>query len=217
MTGLRDLAAGRLPPNIVPAVRLEGFGTEAYAREPVAALFARYPERFTDALTVEGRTAACVASLARDGPALFADLHAGNVVRVWRVGLPVNEPVPVPRVGVAADHDLTQLRAPLRFDPADHPELTDVAAIVAAGHAAAALDLGLDGPPLRTRVFVRRAFTAGPASAALFGLAVLSDGARRHPLACNVVALCLPGSEARLIIDRAGLAAAQAATWTPRL
>ena len=217
MTDLHDLAAGRMPPNVVPAVRLEGFGTETYAREPVAALLARHPEGFDDALIVGGRSAACLASQTPDGSALFADLHDGNIVRLWRLGGTVAAIVARQRVAVAADDDLSQLRSPVFFDAADHRELIEPDAIVAAATAAATLDFGLGAPPLRTRVFVRRAFTAGAASAALFGLSVLANGARRQPLAFNVAALCFPGRAPRLIIDRAGLAAAQAAAWIPHL
>lgn|GEM_PF-1612933 len=215
---LLALAAGHLPAAVVPACRLEGFGVETFGREAIGALVARYPAASDDWLTARTGTAVAVGGAGAEGPVLFADLHDGMIVRIWRLGAAVGLQ-PVSGVDVAADDDLHQSRRLVLFDAPDHPALTGggAAAIVAAAERAAAADFGLAEPPLRSRVFVRRAFSDGASHVALFGLSVLANGARRQPIAFNMLAWCEGDAPPRLLVDRAGLAAAQAKAWAPHL
>lgn len=216
---LRAVIAGRGSDDVLPACRLDGFGVETFGREAIAALFARYPGAGNEWLAASSPTAAALVGFAADGPALFADLAAGGIVRLWRLGPVVDLPPPPRTVSVAADDDLHQSRGSVLFEPADHPGLGSdgAAVVVAAAGLAAAADLGLTEPPLRTRVFVRRAFSDGETHVALFGLSVLANGARRQPLAFNMLAYASAGAPLRLVVDRAGLAAAQAQPWAPYL
>lgn len=219
MIDLLALADGRLPATVLPACRLDGFGVEGFGREQIGALFARFPGA-GDTVAAAGATAAAVVGAGTDAWALFADLHDDNIVRIWRLGPAVELlPPPPPAVAVAADDDLHQSRRVVHFDPAGHPGLVPggAAAVAAAAEAAASLDVGLDEPALRSRAFVRRAFSDGATHVALLGLSVLANGARRQPLAFNMLALCADSAPPRLIVDRAGLAAAQARPWAPHL
>ncbi len=217
MSVLRDLAAGRRPHAIAPHCRLEGFGTEAFAIEPIMSLLRSTPRELTGGTLVESAGAAVLLATQGRPCALFADLNDGVLVRLWRLGPPLAEPLPVrPRVDVAVDHDLSQLR-PARpfFDPAAHPELHgDLGGAI---EAALAFDLATGEPELRRHLFVRRAFTSGDTDVALFGVSILTDAPRRRPLDCNLLVVAGPGAAPRMILDHAGLAAAQQRAWVPRL
>jgi hypothetical protein len=152
------------------------------------------------------------AALIGEGLAIVADLYAGRIGRLWRVGDGIAQP-PEPAIDVAFDPDMRQERGNLSFRAEDHPSLDPVAAerLLAAGRDLIE-QMRSDGK-LRVRGFVLRAFGDEQASAALVSLFTLGNETRRSAsFSYAVIALGPDVDDVRTIVDHP-----QPRDWNPRL
>ena len=90
MTSIENTLAGILAGDgastgaVLHNTRFEGTGATAYGREAILDAFRRQPVKLERASLVATPRFAALVGLHCDGPAaLFADLHAGHVVRLW--------------------------------------------------------------------------------------------------------------------------------------
>lgn len=170
------LATGGRPSHfgLLGNCRLEWCSGEAYGEEAILELFRLSPfDPGQDAVLIQ--TDASAAWIGCDG-ALVADLYDGRIGRLWRVG-DGSSPEPEPEVSVAFDPDLRQQRGDILMRADDHPELTDVIGVVAAGKKL--LTAASSQPLHRARAFAVRAFTGEKGTAALFAVHRLTGGATR--------------------------------------
>ena len=216
---MREIAAGRAPADygLLQNCRLEGFGIQAFGREPILDLFRRAPMDLSQAWTVlESPRALLVVD---DDRAIFADLHDARVSRLWVLGTE-GLATPEPAVCVARDLDLSQTEAALMFDAFDHPDLD---AAGGARLARLAQPSGLTGfglPEFSRRTFVVRAFSTADRVAALVICAGALDAVERKPFTVNLALLATTdtGRESmRVVVDRAGLLGCRQRPWTPRV
>ncbi len=198
--------------------RFEGFGGGAYGGEAIRDALRPHAPDPEDVRTVTGASAAAAFGMDAEGrpAALFADLHEGWVTRMWRLGATAGgEPAPA-GVSVPADLDLDQRGGRLAFDVDAHPKLSrkGAARIGAAGEAWL-LDPpeALVGKLARVRPLVLRALSEGGRTAALLRF----EGAGGGGLAGAYAAALWEGDTSSLVVDAAGLDAALAKPWAPRL
>lgn len=160
---------------LLGSCRLEWAGAEVFGEEAILETFRAAPMAVGDEpLLVE--TPHSVALIGGE-TALVADLYAGQIGRLWRLG-PGTAPEPEPALAIAFDPDLRQERGGVYLDAQDHPELAAgaIAAVTDAGHAALELFL----PYHRGRAFAVRVFGSGGRTAALFAVHRLGDGQVRE-------------------------------------
>lgn len=185
-----DPAAGR---GLLPAVRAQAFGAEAFGGEAAVALFARGRAPLShapDALVVPRAAAVFDVDAHGAEQVVFADAHPAGLSRVWRLGPgPTDEVEAEPPLAVASDPFLHQRRTLCALRLEDHPAF-DPAAAEALREVAAAVALGpdADAPAAGGLALVLRAFTIGDRSAALFAVAGLAPGEPRLAAAAFRVA-----------------------------
>lgn len=204
---------------VLQNARLHGFGGEAYGTEAARDLWARAPVDGEEVETVAGERGAATFGVDAHGrpAALFADLHAGSVTRLWRLGAVAGADRAADATAVPVDLDCNQRGGRLAFDPDAHAELAHDAraAVVALGEA------WLLAPPApvaerlrRVRPLVLRAVSQSGCTAVLFRL----EGASGAGLAGAFAATLIhDGGETRTVVDEAGLDAALARPWLPHL
>lgn len=208
---LRRLASGERPSaGLLHTCRFDGLGHEIYGEEAIVARMALEP--FTldnDALIFEDAAHIAVLSGER---AFFADLHDGNIARLWLLG-PDGFGGEEPEVSVVFDPDLSQARGDVFFAASDHPALTADAAdrVLAAGREIVA---SADGP--RTRAFAIRAFGGAAGGAALFAVYRLRPDGDETAGFVNMAAFW-GAEETHIVRDLGGEATLAARAWTPRL
>ncbi|WP_174273227.1 hypothetical protein [Sphingomonas bacterium] len=222
MSGNADmLALARVdiaPSPLLQNTSFEGFGSDAYGKEEIAAMLRRHSP-FT-AVTRQARTARSQAVIGEDAAgrpvALFADLHDGWITRLWRLGEGA-DPAPLrPVTSVPADADMDQRGGRLGFAPEAHPELEPA-------HAAALVALGdrwLAGQPVDVigalacaRPIILRAFSEGGACAALIRI----QGRFPHGLGGFLMLVMIADGETIVLADQDGRAAAERQPWRPAL
>ncbi len=209
-TGERP-ANGLLHPHLLHTVRLEAFGVEAYGEEAVVESFRRAPLSLSDhadVVEVPGHIA-----IFDSDTALFADLHGGNIARLWHLG----EGMFVerePGIAVVFDPDLAQVRGDVFVAASDHPALAADAidCVMLAGRAIARDDRDA----YRTRAFAIRAFGTATHGAALFAVHRLEGEHARVAGFAMVAARWTPGAM-QLVRDRAGEDAIARQAWTPHV
>ncbi len=176
--GLAALLRGQVGPVdvLANALRVEAHGHTTFGRTDALDFFAGRPVSLSaDAHVLWGPTGLVALDADAEGRPLgvYADLCGAVVNRVWVIGPTGPQPSVEPAVRVASDDFLTQLREPVHGDPADHPALA--AAVwphaVALGREALA---EVRDPPAASssHAVVVRAFSDGPAFAALYALRV---------------------------------------------
>lgn len=208
---LRTLARGARPSSgLLHNCRFEGMGSETYGVEAIVARLRQAPFALSpDAASVETPHHIAMFDGAR---ALFADLHDGNVARLWVLGGDRADEQEPP-LDVPFHPDLSQDVGDVFFAIGDHPQLAfDAAARVEA--AGLAVTDQLDGP--RTRAFAVRAFGRAEEGAALFVVFRLrlshADVAGFHLMAAR-----WDNGGLHIVRDAAGEAALAANCWTPRV
>jgi len=157
--------------------RFEGAGTSLYGAEAILELFRTHPLRLEFLEAMQGERTATIFAQDAQGPvALFADLYAGHIARLWYLA-----PTPLPgdsheRIDVPFDPDFGYLVPSVAFEAADHPELSAAHVTRIAAAAAHLFLAGESAEPIRSRFapeithcrpHVLRAFSQGDAAAAL--------------------------------------------------
>ena len=212
---LRDLAAGEPVQNgaVLQYARCQTLGREIYGEEEVIEHFRHFP------LVGEGQFLSCEQHAALIWPdrALFVDLSAAHVLRLWRLG-PGNPLERERQVSVPFDADMMQARGNVVMQASDHPALsaTDLARTEQAGRSLAQnwRDV-LGAPALRARAFCIRAFSAGDAAVALFAVHVVK-GVRERTTSF-VPALAVIKDDTTIVRDATGEASEQLMSWRPRV
>jgi hypothetical protein len=209
---LRALASGQRPEaGLLHNCRLDALGTEAYGEEAIVSRLRRSPLTFTERAEVVESTSHIV--LLEANSAVFADLWAGNIARIWL--LSEGEPeTGEAGISVPFDPDQTQARGDVFFALSDHPGLSADAAerVRSAGRAL------VDAYPhsMRTRAFAIRAFGTVSRGAALFaGLQMTGTESGTAGFAMAVISW--HGDTVTTIRDYAGEQTINLKPWTPRI
>ena len=208
---IAQLRAGHRPTSgLLHTCRLHAFGSEAYGEEAIVERFRTLP----DGMPADPVIVAAPGHLAvfAGAGAIIADLAAGNIARMWRVG-PGTPVLPEPAVSVSFDPDLTQARGALLFAVRDHRQLAEDAAPRVA---AIGLELAHTTTAYRTRAFAIRAFGTAAEGAVLFACHRLNAGSQRHAGFSHIAARW-SGNDIAIVHDSAGEAAIAAVPWTPRI
>jgi len=209
---LRALAQGNRPEDdgLLGNTRCAWGRGELLSEESILAGFAAEPFDIEgDLLSVETPLGA---ALIGESSALVADLYAGRIGRMWRVGAGMKHPAE-PAIDVAFDPDLRQERGDLSFRAEDHPSLDPTAAerLLAAGRGL--IEQMRSNGKLRVRGFVVRAFGGPEASAALLSLFTLGNETRRSAsFSYAVIGIGSDADDVRTVCDQP-----QPREWTPRL
>lgn len=207
---LRALARGDPPEDdgLLGNARCAWGRREVIDEEGILAAFCARPLATEDALAVEtGQSAALIG--AED--ALVADLYAGRIGRLWRVGRGVDCP-PEPALAVAFDADMRQQRSAVYWRAEDHPELDSAAAERILSAARAHVDEVRRAGSLRVRAFMQRAFGDPDASAALLAVYSLSNAASRSAgFSYAIVGIAAGDETVRLVSEQS-----QPRSWAPR-
>jgi len=213
LEALHALARGEGPGDgLLHTCRFEGLGSETYGVEAIVARCRISNRPITpDATTLVDRAHIAVFDANR---AWFADVHDGNISRLWLLSDAVSEFVaPEPGISVPFDPDLKQTPGDVLLAVSDHPALaTDALALVLA----LGRDVVATSPARRTRAFTVRAFGTAEAGAALFAVQRLNDDPEHAPGFAMAAARWGP-TENQIVHDSAGIAAAAAAPWTPQV
>lgn len=200
-----DVTAARA---VLHNCRTAGFGATAYGREEGAALFRAMPLDLNpgDAV-VSDETVALFGNDADGIPAaLFADVHDGQIMRLWALGSRQHDAGPVDATHVPVDLDLDQRGGAFDVVAVDHPALDP-------NGAEALRRLGQDwidgqprdifGPVGRARPILLRAASGGGRSAALMMVQGLTPTKGVARFAVGV----LIGDAGKIVVDAAGRAA----------
>lgn len=213
MATLRALACGTGRENsLLHSCRLGGFGGEAYGVDAIVERFSCNPMALTaasESIEVAGHIA-----IFDSGWALLADVDAGRIARLWRIG--AGTPAcPEPRIDVPFDPCLAQAGSDVAFAACDHPALTPAAGgrVLAIG-SNIMQDRAGGAVANRVCVFVLRAFGDADAGAALFAVHRTRTGTVRTAGFANIGVLWR-GELLLRVDDTVGEAAIAAATWSP--
>jgi hypothetical protein len=181
---------------------------ELIGEESILAAFCDRPFAGEDAIPVETPQGA---ALIGQDDALIADVYAGRVGRLWRVGKGVtlrHEPA----IDVALDPDMRQQRGDVLFRPEDHPELSAARAEGVLEAARTHLGQLRRAGALRSRAFVVRAFGNEDATAALLAVHTMSnETSRTAGFEYAILAVGAQNSTARVVSDQT-----PPRPWTPR-
>lgn len=207
---LRALGRGETPTDdgLLGNARCSWGRGELIGDEAILSAFCARPFADGDAVRVE--TAQGAALIGQDD-ALIADIYAGRIGRLWRVGKGVALPQE-PAIDIAFDPDMQQQRGDVLFRPGDHPELCTVTANSVFEAARAHVDQVRRAGALRVRAFVIRAFGIGEASAALLAVYAMGNETNRTAgFSYAILAVNADGSPARIVSEQA-----RPRLWTPR-
>jgi hypothetical protein len=216
------VASGERPDGeVLPACRLEAFGSEFFGEEAIVLSFRQSPLLFSKHANVvegEGHLA-----LFEGDTALIADVYSSAVSRLWRLG--AGQPTHAETVvDVPFDPDLMQSRGDLAMRAEDHPALSPEAAphVEEIGRSLSRDWSQDDGPAsYRLRSFLIRAFDNGKKGAALFAVHRLGPGTVRTAGFFYAAAqFQMEGAKLlnhRIVRDTAGEAAIGLRQWTPRV
>ena len=219
---IRSLARGERPHGgLLPPCRLEAFGSDFYGEEAIVHRFRQSPVLTSDHATVvhgQGHLA-----IFEDDTALFADVHGGNVSRLWRLG-PGQAVKAEPALDVPFDPDLSQSRGDLAMRAEDHPALLPEA-FPHVEQIGRELSRGSPEEPrplaYRSRAFLIRAFTQDNLGAALFAMYHVGPSAvRTTGFSYAAAVFRLEENElaaSRVVTDVAGRGAVDARPWRPRV
>ena len=193
--------------------RFEGLGTEAFGSTAIADLFRLNPLSWHGPadLVVHNRFAAVFGQTNAGAAALFADIHAGNIARLWLLANHGVAHAAAARTAVPADFDRDQRRPVFAFEPDAHPALAPAHADRVARFGQALVDGSTAFPTaaarlLRVRPVVLRAFSDAKHTAVLLAVQSVRGVDPGGPVLCYAGVLL--GADERLVSDGAGLAAA---------
>ena len=197
---------------VLHTCRLGAAGGEAYGEAAIIESFRRDPMAF--ASTRESVEAAGHLAVFGDDCALFADVSAAGIARLWRLG-PGTPAWPEPRIDVPFDPCLAQDAILVAFAGSDHAALApDATARVVAVGRDIIRDSGPSDVAARLCAFVIRAFGDADRGAALFSVHRLG-GDRVRTAGFAHVAAFWRGGTVHIVHDRAGEAAVAASVWSP--
>ena len=234
MTSIENTLAGILAGDgastgaVLHNTRFEGTGATAYGREAILDAFRRQPVKLERAsLVATPRFAALIGLHCERPAALFADLHAGHVMRLWLLSSRPLAGAAADRVDVPFDFDLTHQQAALDFEPHDHPDLATTHAervrnaalhfLPSLSSTAAPLPV-VDAALTRVRPLVLRAFSQGERTAVLLSIHALRiDGAPGVVRFAAAALLTPEAPDPLLVVDEAQCAAELQRGWHPAL
>lgn len=180
------------------------------SEEAILASFAGHPfEPEGTILSVETPSGAVL--IAGDC-AVVADLYAGRIGRLWRIGGETEQPSEE-AIDVAFDADMRQERGALYFRAEDHPALDPRAADRLLSSAEDLIEKMRRDGNLRVRGFFVRAFSDGQSSAALLSLFTLDNkSSRSASFRYAVIGIGGEDDEVHVVRDQS-----EPRGWTPRL
>lgn len=204
---LVTILSGKRPAGgLLQNCRMEAAGGDFYGEEAILERCRAAPLDFGDAEVVRGPHGI---ALFRKNVAAVADVYGWQVGRIWTVA--ATEPAePEPATAVPFDPDLSQARAGVFRDAADHPDVESALLDrLAAAGATLVEEAAADGerPAYRVRAFLIRAWGDGDRGAGLFALHRLGPGPARAS-AFGYAAVLVDGADERIVRDRADDASA---------
>ena len=207
---LRAIGRGQTPADdgLLGNARCGWGGGELIGEESILAAFCTLPFAHEDAVAVEtGQGAALIGG----DDALIADVYAGRIGRLWRVGKGVALPQE-PGIDVAFDPDMHQQRGDVQFRAEDHPELSLAGAERVLDAARAHVGQLRRAGALRSRAFVVRAFGNEEATAALLAVHTMgNETSRTAGFSYAILAVGPQDTSARRVSDET-----RPRPWSPR-
>ena len=208
---LRALIQGTRPidDGLLGNARFSWGRSELMSEEAILASFAEHPfDLEGDILSVETPSGAVL--MAGDC-AVVADLYAGRIGRLWRIGGEI-EQLSEEAIDVAFDADMRQERGALFFRAEDHPTLDPGAAGRLLFSAEDLIEKMRRDGNLRVRGFFVRAFGDTQSSAALLSLFTLDNkSSRSASFRYAVIGIGNEGDEVCVARDQS-----RPQGWTPR-